>query len=142
MGRDFLDGGAGDDYLIGGHGTDYIYLSSGRDVGYGGNEDDFLVSLDGGDILSGGLGMNVFSIYDTSLNGDTIITDFFIEGSPTNHISIDCDYFEEHIYAGQLEDCNQGEDTYLYVSVIQDVVAFSVNGEVCAVFDGICTGPR
>lgn len=55
-----------------------MYLNAGMDTAVGGEGDDTLLSMNGGDTLYGGEGINEFQVYDTAANGITTIMDFFI----------------------------------------------------------------
>lgn len=78
-GNDTITGGTGNDIILGEEGDDAILLDSGFDTAYGGAGDDIFSSRDGGDILAGGAGENTFIIENTTLNGDTLINDYWAD---------------------------------------------------------------
>lgn len=94
-GDDTLHGGEGNDISLGGEGDDTHHLTHGLDRAYGGNGDDILISYDGGDELSGGLAGttgNQFVVRNTTLNGKTIVKDFWIdERNNITTTAIGCD---------------------------------------------------
>lgn len=73
-GANYVIGFSGQDTLSGGGGNDTLDGGVGRDTLIGGSGDDFLIAGDAGngDRLTGGLGEDVFFIY----NYDYVITDF------------------------------------------------------------------
>jgi Ca2+-binding RTX toxin-like protein len=88
-GDDLLNGGSGDDVLEGRDGRDFLDGSNNDDLVYGGGEDDFLIGGrgsdylsggaendnftwaegDGSDIVDGGSGQDVLSLFTADLNG-------------------------------------------------------------------------